>query len=276
MGAGRPCTRDGYKLVEAPHLGMEHQSGVAYGNHYQNGYLGRDLSGTGWGLMWDFIIVHESAHEWWGNNITMKDQADMWVHESFANYAENLYTECQTGSKEAGADYVIGTRARIQNDRPIIASYGVNAEGSGDMYYKGGNMLHTIRQLVNDDAKWRRILRGLNRTFRHSTVTSDEIEDYITDQSGVPLGKVFDQYLRTTKIPVLEYKVGGGTLSYRWTNVVKGFDMAVRARVAPDTWTLLHPTESWQSLPTTLAGPDAFDVDRSFYVETKNVGDGGG
>ena len=157
-----PWYEDGYKLVEAPHLGMEHQSAVAYGNHYQNGYLGRDLSRTGLGLMWDFIIVHESAHEWFGNNITMQDQADMWVHESFANYAENLYTECLAG-QEAGAQYVIGTRRNIRNDRPIVGQYGVNDEGSGDMYYKGGNMLHTIRQIIGDDAKWRGILRGLNQ-----------------------------------------------------------------------------------------------------------------
>jgi aminopeptidase N len=267
-----PWYRDGYKLVEAPHLGMEHQSAIAYGNRYENGYLGRDLSGTSWGLKWDFIIVHESAHEWWGNNITMKDQADMWIHESFANYAENLYTECQTGSKEAGADYVIGTRARVQNDRPIIGAYGVNDEGSGDMYYKGGNMLHTIRQLVDDDHEWRMILRGLNQTFWHQTVTTKQIEDYISGQSGLKLAKVFDEYLRTTMIPVLEYRFARDTVSYRWSNVVSGFDMPVRVRLAPDSWTLVHPTEEWQSAPTTLPGPAAFQVDRNFYVTAKQVG----
>jgi len=179
-----PWYEDGYKLVETPHLGMEHQSAVAYGNRYENGYLGKDLSGTGWGLKWDFIIVHESAHEWWGNNITMQDQADMWIHEGFANYAENLFVECQQG-KAAGARYVIGTRRGIRNQAPIIAPYGVNADPPGDQYPKGGNLLHTIRQVVNDDAKWRGILRGLNHTFWHQTVTSAQIEAYISREAGI-------------------------------------------------------------------------------------------
>ena len=161
-----PWYADGYKLVEAPYLGMEHQSAIAYGNHFHNGYLGRDFSHTGLGLTWDFIIVHESAHEWFGNSITTKDIADSWVHEGFANYAESLYEECQSG-KDAGARYVIGTRENIANDAPVVAEYGLNREGSGDMYSKGGNMLHTIRQIVGDDEKWRAILRGLNKTFWH-------------------------------------------------------------------------------------------------------------
>ena len=182
-----PWYEDGYKLIEAPNLGMEHQSAVAYGNGFANGYRGSESSGTGLGLEWDFIIVHESAHEWWGNNITTKDLADMWVHESFANYAEGLYTECLFG-KEAGASYIVGNRRGIRNDRPIVpAAYGVNAQGSGDMYPKGGKMLHTIRQLVDDDAKWREMLRGLNRTFRHQTVTGAEVQDYMSEQAGMDL-----------------------------------------------------------------------------------------
>jgi aminopeptidase N len=254
-----PWYKDGYKLIEAPHLGMEHQSGVAYGNHYKNGYAGRDLSGTGLGLKWDFIIVHESAHEWWGNNITMKDQADMWIHESFANYAEGLYTECRDG-KQAGAEYIIGSRTRIQNDSPIIAPYGVNAEGSGDMYYKGGSMLHTIRQLVNDDEKWRGILRGIQSTFWHQTVTGAQIENYMSRQAGMDLSKVFQQYLTTTMVPVLEYRAANGTLSYRWQNVVPGFAMPVRAN---GVW--LKPTTQWKS---GLKG-DSLTVDKNFYVEAK-------
>ena len=254
-----PWYKDGYKLIEAPHLGMEHQSGVAYGNHYKNGYAGRDLSGTGWGMKWDFIIVHESAHEWWGNSITAKDQADMWIHESFANYSEGIYTECRDG-KQAGAEYIVGSRTRIQNDEPIIAPYGVNAEGSGDMYYKGGSMLHTIRQLVNDDAKWRLILRGLQSTFRHQTVTSAQIENYMSQQAGVDLSKVFQQYLTTKMVPVLEYRASNGALSYRWQNVVPGFAMPVRAN---GVW--LKPTEQWKS---GLKG-DSLTVDKNFYVEAK-------
>src|SRR5665213_1253635 len=169
-----PFYEDGYKLIEAPHLGMEHQSGTAYGNHFQNGYLGRDLSGTGWGLKWDFIIVHESGHEWFGNNITSKDLADMWIHESFTNYSESLFIEQRYG-KQAGQEYVHGTRFLIQNDAPIVGIYNVNKEGSGDMYYKGGNLLNMIRTIINDDEKWRSILRGLNKTFYHQTVTYDQI-----------------------------------------------------------------------------------------------------
>jgi aminopeptidase N len=264
-----PWYRDGYKLIEAPHLGMEHQSGVAYGNHFKNGYSGRDLSGTGWGMKWDFIIVHESAHEWWGNNITTKDPADMWIHESFANYSEGLYAECQDG-KQAGADYIIGSRRNIKNDGPIIGTYGVNSEGSGDVYYKGGSMLHTIRQLINDDEKWRGILRGLNATFWHQTVTGAQVQAYISSHAGIDLTKVFQQYLTTPNIPVLEYKVDGSTLSYRWANVVSGFAMPVRAGVGDtSSFTLLHPTDTWKSFSKPVAQSDSLRVDRNFLAITK-------
>ncbi len=265
-----PWYTDGYKLVEAPHLGMEHQSAVAYGNRFLNGYLGRDLSGTGLGLQWDFIVVHESAHEWWGNSLSAQDHADMWLHESFANYAEGIYTECQLG-KTAGAAYVIGTRRGIRNDRPIVPAFGVNAQGSGDMYPKGGNMLHTIRQILDDDAKWRSILRGVQRTFRHQTVTGKQVEDYISREAGVDLSKVFAQYLTTTMIPEFDYKVERGVLSYRWTNVVPGFAMPVRVNVPGLGTRLLHPTERWQTLRA--ASPEAADlaVDENFYVTARKV-----
>src|SRR5258705_10949283 len=133
---------------------------------------------------WDFIIVHESAHEWWGNNISAQDHADMWVHESFANYAEGIYTECRLG-KSAGAAYMIGARRGVRNDRPVVPVFGVNAQGSGDMYPKGGNMLHTIRAIIDDDAKWRGILRGLNKTFYHQTVTGKQVQDYISREAGI-------------------------------------------------------------------------------------------
>jgi aminopeptidase N len=266
-----PWYRDGYKLVETPHLGMEHQSGIAYGNHYANGYLGRDLSGTGWGLKWDFIIVHESAHEWFGNSITAEDHADMWIHESFANYSENLYTECQDG-KAAGAAYVIGTRKLIRNDKPIVGHFNVNDEGSGDMYYKGGNMLHTIRQIVNDDEKWRGVLRGLSRTFRHQVVSGKRLEAYMSQQSGVDLSKVFEQYLTTTMVPVLEYRINGSTLSYRWTDVVPGFAMPVKVTLSDGAMSFIHPTAQWKTAKLTLSSPDAFHVDENFYVTPRRVG----
>jgi len=221
-------------------------------------------------MKWDFIIVHESAHEWFGNNITSKDNADMWVHESFANYAEGLYTECLFG-KEAGADYTIRVRRGIRNDRPIVAAYEVNDQGSGDMYPKGGNMLHTIRQIVDDDEKWRGILRGLNKTFWHQTVMGKQIEEYIAKQSGVDLTKVFDQYLRTAQIPVFEYKLEGTTLSYRWTGVVPGFNMPLKVKTSAAGFTLIHPTESWQTATVALADSAEFAVDRNFYVDARRV-----
>ncbi|HVS59100.1 MAG TPA: M1 family metallopeptidase, partial [Gemmatimonadaceae bacterium] len=252
-----PWYEDGYKLVETPHLGMEHQSAVAYGNHYKNGYLGRDRSSTGHGLLWDFIIIHESAHEWFGNGITMKDAADMWIHESFATYAEGLFTECQQG-KKAGAEYTIGQRKLIRNNEPIVGVYGVNHEGSLDMYDKGANMLHTIRQLVDDDARWRGIMRGLGKTFWHQTVSGKQIEDYLSSRSGINLSKVFDQYLRTTKVPTLEYKLQGSRFSYRWSNVVRGFAMPVKVTTSPGKLTWIRPTESWKTTTVKLNRPEDF------------------
>ena len=264
-----PFYEDGYKLVETPHLGMEHQSAVAYGNGYRNGYRGMDLSGTGWGLTWDFIIVHESGHEWFGNNITTADIADMWVHESFTNYSESLFVECLYG-KAAAAEYVIGTRARIQNDRPIIGEHGVNHEGSGDMYYKGGNLLHTIRQVVDDDTLWRRILTGLNQEFRHQVVTTAQVEDYISERAGFDFSRVFDQYLRHTAPPVFEYRLDGDTLRYRWRADVEGFDMPVRVTVAPDRYAWVTPgTDAWKVLSVDLPDPSAFRVDPDFYVRVR-------
>jgi aminopeptidase N len=265
-----PWYADGYKLVETPHLGMEHQSAVAYGNHYKNGYLGRDRSATGHGLLWDFIIIHESAHEWFGNSITMKDAADMWIHEGFATYAEGLYTECQQGRK-AGAEYTIGQRKLIRNDVPVIGLYGLNHEGSGDMYDKGGNMLLTIRQLVSDDARWRGILRGLGKTFWHQTVTTKQVEDYISRGAGIDLSKVFDEYLRTTKVPTLEYKLEGQKLSYRWANVVPGFAMPVKVTTSTGTYSWIRPTEAWRTMAVTLRRPEEFRVDESFYVNAKDL-----
>ncbi|MET4081504.1 aminopeptidase N [Pedobacter sp. UYP30] len=264
-----PWYKDGYKLVEAPQLGMEHQSAVAYGNKFMMGYLGRDLSGTDYGLKWDFIIVHESGHEWFGNSITSKDLADMWIHESFTNYSETLFIDCTQGIKE-GNDYVIGLRKGILNDKPIIGTYGVNKEGSGDMYNKGGNMIHTIRQLINNDEKFRQILRGLNKTFYHQTVTSAQIENYIAKESGLKLNKVFDQYLRHAKIPVLEYSIKDGLLKYRWITDVEGFDMPVRVTLNNDGYTLIKPTNKWKKLKVaTNITEDTFKVDPQFYVGTK-------
>ena len=268
-----PWYKDGYKLVQAPHLGMEHQSAVAYGNQFKKGYLGRDLSGTGHGLKWDFITIHESGHEWFGNNITSKDIADMWIHEGFTNYSETLFTEC-TESKSAGSEYVIGLRQGINNDIPIIGPYGVNKEGSGDMYPKGANLIHIIRQLINDDEKFRQILRGLNKTFYHKTVTTSEIENFIAKQSGLKLDKTFDQYLRHTKIPTFEYKINNGQLSYRWISDVKGFDMPVKVSLTDSSFTLINPTNDWKTIKVAAnITSENFKVDPAFYINIKKDND---
>jgi aminopeptidase N len=262
-----PFYEDGFKLVQSPHLGMEHQSAVAYGNEFRNGYRGTDLSGSGWGLKWDFIIVHESGHEWFANNITTNDIADMWVHEGFTNYSETIFTTCKFGV-EAGNDYVIGTRQRIRNDKPIIGPYGVNEGGSGDMYYKGGNLLHTIRQVINNDSLFRNILRGLNKTFYHKTVDSKDVEAYISKQAGKDFSKVFDQYLRTIQIPLLEYKISGGKLQYRYKDVVKGFAMPLKVDAGGEKW--IKPTTQWQTLALP-AGVDNITVNRNFYIRVNKT-----
>ena len=260
-----PFYEDSFKIIEAPHLGMEHQSGIAYGNKFKNGYLGRDLSGSGWGLKWDFIIIHEAGHEWFGNNITEKDVADMWIHEAFTAYSEKLFTETYYG-KEAASEYVRGTRGAIQNDIPIIGVYGVNQEGSGDMYYKGANMIHTLRTWMNNDEKFRQLLRGLNKEFYHQTVTTEQIENYIAKFSGLDLTAFFNQYLRTTKIPVLELKQSGDKIEYRYTNIVDSFAMPLTLKNSTQT---INPTKDWQTLNNSEI-TKAIDVtiNPNYYIDT--------
>jgi aminopeptidase N len=261
-----PFYEDSFKMVEVPYLGMEHQSSITYGNKFQNGYLGRDLSGSGWGLKFDYIIIHEGGHEWFANNITYKDVADMWVHEGFTCYSENLYIDYFFG-KEASAEYVIGTRRGISNKKPIIGQYDVNREGSGDMYSKGANLLHTIRQITNNDELWRQTLRGLNEEFYHSTVTTKEIEEYISNSIEMDLSRVFDQYLRDYRIPVFEYEIKNGVLSYRWNDVIEGFDMPIEVKIDGET-KLLQPTNKFQKLKI----KNLFvNVDKDYYVYSKDL-----
>jgi aminopeptidase N len=243
---------------------------VEYGNRFRNGYLGTDLSGSGWGLKWDFIIEHESSHEWFGNNITSKDLADMWIHESFANYSETLYTEYLFG-KEAGNDYNYGTRKKIRNDEPVIGHYNVNEEGSGDMYYKGGNMLQTIRHSINNDAKWRSILRGLGKTFYHQTVTAQQIENYISKNAGIDFSKVFEQYLRNTQIPQLSYYYSPDKkkIYYRWDSCITGFNLQLV--LWHDNKNIrIKPTQQWKSL-NDAAFFDTAWIDKHYYIKLKEV-----
>jgi aminopeptidase N len=262
-----PFYEDGFKLVETPHLGMEHQSAIAYGNNYKDGYLGMDLSGTGWGRTWDYIIIHEAGHEWYGNNITTNDIADMWVHEGFTMYSEVLYVECQHGARAAD-EYLAGLRRNISNDIPLIGPYGINQEGSGDMYNKGANIIHTIRAIINDEKLFKEILRGMNRDFYHQTVDSRDIEKYISDKSGIDFSRVFDQYLRTTDIPVLEYKIEGDNLHFAWVARTSGFNMPVQL----ETGEWLYPTDAWKVMPLSEAMKDkGIKPGIRFYIKARKL-----
>ena len=263
-----PFYEDGFKLVEVPYLGMEHQSSVTYGNGYENGYRGIDLSDSGWGLKFDFIIIHEAGHEWFANNITYKDIADMWVHEGFTAYSENLFLDYHYGT-QAASEYVIGTRKRILNDKPIIGRYNLNQRGSGDMYYKGANMLHTLRQLIEDDELWRDTLRGLNKTFYHQTVTTQQIENYISKKTDKDLTAFFHQYLRNTEIPKLEYEFDGKELKYRYANVVADFDMPIRIFIdGQPKWIFPKKNSEWKT--ETLSGSE-LAIDPNFYIESVKI-----
>ena len=262
-----PFYEDSYKIVEAPYLGMEHQSNVAYGNYYLNGYAGRDLSNTGWGLKWDFIVVHESGHEWFGNNITASDVADNWIHEGFTSYAEVLFTECEFG-KEAGNDYCEGVKKSINNDIPIIGKYGVHEEGSGDMYNKGSQVVHMMRQVINDDERFRMLLRNMNQTFYHKTVSSKELEGFINENTGIDFTLLFDQYLRTIQIPKLEYKIVKNTLSFRYTNCIDNFNMPVKIKT--DKEILIKPRTQWQTINLEHK-VKTISLDRNVYVKLEKV-----
>jgi aminopeptidase N len=263
-----PFYEDGYKLVEVPYLGMEHQSSVTYGNGYRNGYHGIDLSSTGWGNKFDFIIVHESAHEWFANNITYEDVADMWVHESFANYAESLFVEYYFG-KEAGKEYVLGCRQNIRNDRPITGIYNVNFSGSGDMYYKGGSMLNSLRQIINDDEKWRAILCGMNQDFYHRVVKGSQIENYLSEKTGLNLKPFFDQYLRDIRIPVFEYFIKDTIMTFRWNSCVAGFNMPLNIFVS-GTEKKITPSTTFTTIDLGVSNA-VIVIDPSYYVAVFNM-----
>lgn len=263
-----PFYEDGYKLVEAPYLGMEHQSSVTYGNKYMMGYLGRDLSRTGHGLLFDFIIVHESGHEWFANNVTYSDVADMWLHEGFTNYSESLFLEYHVGREQA-FEYVRGIRSGIMNDHPIIGVYNVNHRGSSDMYNKGSNLLHTLRQVVGDDIKWRSLLRELNRKYRHQTVSSKEVELFIGDYFGLDLTAFFNQYLRDIRIPIFEYRLINGSLYYRWVNVQPDFNMPVDVTLNGQHQRL-NPTIHQIKLDSSEPIGDDYElkIDPNYYIAT--------
>ena len=263
-----PFYEDSFKMVEAPYLGMEHQSSITYGNGYTNGYKGSSYpSNSKWGLKFDYIIIHEGGHEWFANNITYRDIADMWIHEGFTTYSENLYVEYFFG-KEAGAEYVISSRKGISNFKPIITGeYGVNRESSGDIYAKGANVLHTLRQLTKDDELWRDTLRGINKDFFHQTVSSNQIENYISKKLNINLKKFFDQYLRDTRIPIFEYEINDGELKYRWSNVINGFNMPIEINL--DNKSIkLFPVMDWKHLKTIEGN---LEINKNYYVKSNKI-----
>lgn len=269
-----PFYEDGFKLVDVNYPGMEHQSAVSYGNQYKYGYGGRDQSGTGWGLLFDFIVIHESGHEWFGNNITTNDLADMWVHEGFTNYSETLFVDYIFG-KDAADAYNHGIRRGIRNDKPIIPEYSVNAQGSGDMYPKASNMIHSIRHSVNDDVLFRDMLRSMNKDFYHQTVNSSDIENYISQKTKFNYSKVFDQYLRNTSIPNLEYYFSRDRkkVFFRYTNCIKGFNLPLTLK-NPALKIKIFPTDEWSSYDlkaneTDLFNPD--DIVKQYYIGAKQV-----
>lgn len=260
-----PFEKDGYKLIETPFLGMEHQSAVAYGNKYRPGYLGTDLSGTGIGLKWDFIIIHETGHEWFGNSITASDIADMWIHEGFTTYSEAVYIECRWG-KEDALEYLKGIRKNIGNRLPLIGDYGVNKEGSPDMYYKGANLLNIIRSIYNNDELWWKTLKDYTQTYRHKVINTQTTESFFDAAISIDLKPVFQQYLRHNDLPELLVKKQGDQLLYKWQADAVGFNMPVDVFIKGKE-TRLIPTLQWQMLPQKgLKTEDIKVNEKKFYI----------
>lgn len=265
-----PFKEDGYKLVETPYLGMEHQSAVAYGNNYLKGYRGFDLSGTGIGLTFDFITIHESGHEWFGNSITSKDIADMWIHEGFTQYTEIVFVECQLGYEKA-MRYANGLKNTVENDKPVIGNYGVNSEGSSDMYPKGALLLNTLRHVINDDAKWWKLILDYSTTFRHKIIDTETVVAFFNKESGMDLTPVFNQYLRHTSIPKLEYKINKKRLEYRWVSNETNFSMPIAIKINGKL-IRIDSTTSWIKSSFKVKPTDKIEVMVDhFYINTKSL-----
>jgi len=265
-----PFAEDGYKLVETPYLGMEHQSAVAYGNMYRKGYLGNDISGTGVGLLFDYIIIHETGHEWFGNSITSKDVADMWIHEGFTTYSETVYIECRYGYEKA-MQYISGQRFSVGNRKPVIGVFGVNKEGSGDMYYKGALLLNTLRHVVNDDAKWWDMILNYSLMYKKGIIDTETVVSYFNQKTGMDLTSVFNQYLRYKNIPILQLKLSGGSLEYRWLTDVKSFKMPVGITIQGKE-IRLNATNDWQTVKVETRDLTDIELQKSkFYVKIEKL-----
>jgi aminopeptidase N len=262
-----PFPQDGYKLIEVPYSGMEHQSAVTYGNHFTNGYLGRDWVGGGLSLRFDFIIIHESAHEWFGNSITAADRSDMWIHEGWATYLESLYVESLWGRADA-LKYLNLLKTKVKNQQPIISARGVNSTPPEDQYFKGALFLNTLRSVVDDDARWWALLHGFYQQFKYQTIMTEDVVAYFNQQTGMNLTPVFDQYLRHASLPVLDLQWDPGGVRYRWEAAEPGFAMPVMVG-SKEHWERIHPTTAWQTMPTALAKED-FEVATDLFYITAN------
>ena len=261
-----PFWKDGFKLVETPYLGMEHQSAIAYGNGYRNGYMGTDLSRSGVGLEFDYIIIHESGHEYWGNNLSCHDHAEMWMHESWCTYTEVLYVECMFGKAKAD-DYVKGYRASVMNNKPMLAPLGVNAEAPSDIYFKGALMLHTLRNVVNDDKLWFKMIYDLQQHFRHQTLSSRQMLDFMNEVLQHDYTYFFRQYLQRAAIPTLEIEQKNGQVKYRWVNAVKEFRMPIKVLLNGQEQ-IIKPTISWQRLENAKSLEVLQEL---YYIEVKEL-----
>ncbi|MFN0157202.1 MAG: M1 family metallopeptidase [Bacteroidota bacterium] len=266
-----PFIRDGYKLVESPHLGMEHQSAVAYGNEYLQGYRGTSSSEVG--IEFDYIIIHETAHEWWGNSVTSNDIADMWIHEGFGTYSEAVYVECLFGYDKA-MSYVNGKR--VFNDRPIIGPRNVNTPGSGDMYSKGQFVLNTLRHVIDNDSLWWDIVKSIAEEFKYSQIDGEDIFKLVNRKTGTDYSYFFEQYLRQAKLPKLEVairkKAHAVEVRYRWVADVKEFRMPVKVTAGDDRFVFITPTTEWQTTRMDKLNPQNFRVAvDQFFIEVRKT-----
>ena len=266
-----PFPRDGYAVVEAPFLGMEHQSAIAYGNGYKSGYAGNTNFINN--LNFDYILVHETGHEWWGNSLTTNDIADMWVHEGFCTYSEALFVECMY-DYETMLGYINNQKNFVKNDKKILGHYNVNNHGSTDMYFKASLMLHTLRSWINDDDLWFALIKDLLQTYKYQTIDGQQVIQFISDKTDKDLTSFFQQYLERINIPKFEYKLQklgrNYTLLFRW-EAVEGFNMPLLINTGKDDF-WIYPQSKWQEIELGLIDRFSFRVrDDLFFIEVKKL-----
>ncbi|MTI30600.1 M1 family peptidase [Cytophagales bacterium RKSG123] len=258
-----PFPRDGYGLVETPYWGMEHQGAIAYGNNYKNNSFG-----------FDFILIHESGHEYWGNSVTESDHAEMWIHEAFTTYSDALYIECRF-SYGKFLTYMQDMKSKIANREPILAPMGVNYNfwNDSDMYYKGAWMLHSIRNTIDNEEEWFALLFNLYQNFKYSNVSSDDIIDFLDENTKYNLRPIFRQFLLGVDPPKLIYSVQqkGKTakLKFKWeTDYAWDFNMPMKVKFGTGKYYTIYPTNKWQTENFNTQKADRIKfADELFYFE---------